>query len=44
MLFKADYGSPFLDRFDDREPVANGFQWRRTTGRESNNWWLSRKS
>jgi len=43
MLFKRDYGSLVLDRFDDLEHVANGFQWRRTTGLDNNNWWLFRK-
>ena len=43
MLFKRDYGSLWLDRFDDLEHVANGFQWRRTTGQDNNNWWLFRK-
>ena len=43
MLFKRDYGSLWLDRFHDLEHVANGFQWRRTTGQDNVNWWLFRK-
>lgn len=44
MLFKRDYGSLWLDRFDDLQHVANGFQWRRTTGQDNVNWWLFRKT
>ena len=42
-LFKRDFGGMWLDLFDDLEPVANGFFWRRTTGMDDLNWWLFRK-
>lgn len=43
LLFKRDFGGFWLDTFDDLEPVANGFLWKRTTGLDDLNWWLFRK-
>ena len=43
LLFKRDYGSLWLDWFDDLEHVGNGFFWRRTTGQDNANWWLFQK-
>ena len=43
-LFKRDFGGLWLDLFDDLEPVANGFFWKRTTGMDDVNWWLFRKT
>ena len=43
-LFKRDFGGLWLDLFDDLEPVANGFFWKRTTGLDDVNWWLFRKT
>jgi len=44
MLFKRDFGALWLDLFDDMEPVAEGFFWKRTTGLDDLNWWLFRKT
>jgi len=43
LLFKRDFGGFFLDRFDDIEIVADGFQWRRSTGLDDVTWVLFRK-
>lgn len=43
LLFKRDFGGYWLDLFDDMEPVANGFLWKRTTGLDDLNWWLFAK-
>lgn len=43
LLFKRDFGGYWLDLFDDLEPVANGFFWKRTTGMDDLNWWLHAK-
>ncbi|MDX2193361.1 MAG: methyltransferase domain-containing protein [Gemmatimonadales bacterium] len=43
LLFKRDFGSAWLDRFPDLEPVDCGFLWRRTTGWDDATWWLFRK-
>ena len=43
LLFKRDFGGYWLDLFDDLEPVADGFFWKRTTGLDDLNWWLFRK-
>ncbi len=43
ILFKRDYGAPWLDLFDDVTPVANGFFWNRTTGLGDLTWWISEK-
>lgn len=44
MLFKRDFGGLWLDMFNDLEPVANGFFWKRTTGLDNLNWWLFQKT
>lgn len=43
LLFKRDFGGHWLDLFDDLEPVADGFLWKRTTGLDDLNWWLFAK-
>ncbi len=43
LLWKRDYGSYWLDWFDDLRYVADGFFWKRTTGLDDLNWWLFRK-
>lgn len=43
LLFKRDFGGFFLDRFDDIEIAADGFQWRRSTGLDDVTWVLFRK-
>ena len=44
ILFKRDYGAPWLDLFADVEAVANGWFWNRTTGLGDLTWWIFRKS
>lgn len=41
-LFKRDYGSLWLDKFD-LQPMAYGFEWKRVTGLDDVTWWLFRK-
>lgn len=43
LLWNRDYGSLWMDRFDDLEPVAYGFFWRRLTPFDDTTWWLFRK-
>jgi len=43
ILFKRDYGSPWLDLFDDVELVADGWFWNRTTGLGDLTWWIFQK-
>ncbi|WP_339748836.1 pseudaminic acid biosynthesis-associated methylase [uncultured Maricaulis sp.] len=43
LLFKRDFGSFFLDRFNDLEVVDDGFLWQRTTGIDNTTWVLFRK-
>lgn len=43
ILFKRDYGAPWLDLFDDVDHVANGWFWNRTTGLGDVTWWIFRK-
>jgi pseudaminic acid biosynthesis-associated methylase len=42
-LWKADYGSLYLDRFQDLRCVSHGFEWKRTTGLDNVTWWLMEK-
>jgi spore coat polysaccharide biosynthesis protein SpsF len=42
MLFLRDYGSYWLDNFDDLRIAGYGFFWRRVTGGDLN-WWLFSK-
>jgi spore coat polysaccharide biosynthesis protein SpsF len=44
LLFKNDFGSVYLDLFEDLELVDYGFFWRRTTVMDDSNWWLFRKA
>lgn len=43
LLFKRDFGSYWLDNYA-LEPLAHGFQWRRTTGIDDVTWWLFEKA
>ena len=42
-LWKRDYGSLFLDRFDDLSPEGCGFEWNRLTGLDNVTWTILRK-
>jgi pseudaminic acid biosynthesis-associated methylase len=42
-LWKADYGSMYLDMFPDMRCVAYGFEWKRATGLDDVTWWLLEK-
>jgi spore coat polysaccharide biosynthesis protein SpsF len=39
-LFKRDFGSFYLDHFDDLRVLDCGFAWKRTTGLDNLTWWL----
>jgi spore coat polysaccharide biosynthesis protein SpsF len=43
ILFKRDYGAPWLDLFDDVRPAADGWFWNRTTGLGDLTWWIFEK-
>lgn len=43
VLWKADYGSLYLERFPDLRCVAYGFEWRRATGLDNVTWFLLEK-
>lgn len=43
-LWKRDYGSRWLDSFDDVEPAAEGFFSKRATLQDDLTWWLFRKT
>ena len=43
-LWKADYGSLYLDRFPDLRCVSYGFEWKRSTGLDNVTWWLLEKT
>ena len=44
LLWKRDYGTYWLEWFDDVQPVAEGFFWKRTSGLDNLNWWLFRRT
>jgi len=43
LLFKNDFGSLYLDLFEDLALVDYGFFWKRTTVMDDTTWWLFRK-
>jgi pseudaminic acid biosynthesis-associated methylase len=44
LMWKADYGSLYLDRFPSLQCVAYGFEWRRMTGLDNVTWWVLEKT
>ena len=42
-LWKRDFGKLYLESFPTLMPVAQGFEWRETTGLDNLTWWLFRK-
>ncbi len=42
-LWRRDYGSLFLDMFNDLHPVACTFAWKRMTGLDNLTFWLLEK-
>ena len=43
LLFKRDFGSFWLDHFDDLRMLDYGFLWRRVAAMDSTTWWLLEK-